>query len=158
MSVPLHPRASGDIAVRPANSVDLDRIVEIEASSFGSPWTMPMYIEELRRKITRLDVAVVGERIVGSICSWHFSDEVHLMRIAVDPTTRRLGIASVMLSALVTRAHAMPQCDTIELEVGASNEAAMKLYRGMGFVVVGRRRGYYNCPPDDALLMRLRIR
>jgi len=34
------------------------------------------------------------------------------------------------------------------------NQAAIELYAGIGFVAVGRRRGYYSEPVEDAVLMR----
>ena len=43
----------------------------------------------------------------------------------------------------------------VELEVRAASEGAIALYRGLGFVAVGRRPGYYREPVDDAVLMRL---
>jgi ribosomal-protein-alanine N-acetyltransferase len=44
---------------------------------------------------------------------------------------------------------------TVELEVRAGSAGAIALYSGLGFVVVGRRVGYYREPVEDALLMRL---
>jgi len=41
----------------------------------------------------------------------------------------------------------------VHLEVRASNRAALGLYHGEGFVLVGRRRGYYRKPPEDGLLL-----
>jgi ribosomal-protein-alanine N-acetyltransferase len=41
----------------------------------------------------------------------------------------------------------------MELEVRASSEAARGLYRALGFVEQGRRRGYYREPVEDAVLM-----
>ena len=43
----------------------------------------------------------------------------------------------------------------MELEVRAGSAGAIGLYEGLGFVGVGRRRGYYRDPVDDAVLMRL---
>jgi [ribosomal protein S18]-alanine N-acetyltransferase len=43
------------------------------------------------------------------------------------------------------------------LEVRESNEAAQRVYRERGFVVVGRRKSYYSAPVEDALVMRLRV-
>ena len=45
----------------------------------------------------------------------------------------------------------------MELEVRAGSVGAIALYEGLGFVVVGRRRGYYREPVEDALLMRLEL-
>ncbi len=39
------------------------------------------------------------------------------------------------------------------LEVRPSNEAALALYRELGFQPVGRRRDFYTDPTEDALLL-----
>jgi ribosomal-protein-alanine N-acetyltransferase len=40
------------------------------------------------------------------------------------------------------------------LEVRDSNSAARALYASRGFDMVGRRRGYYQRPQEDALVLR----
>ncbi len=45
----------------------------------------------------------------------------------------------------------------MELEVRACSDGARRLYERMGFIEVGRRRGYYETPTDDAVLMRLEV-
>lgn len=40
------------------------------------------------------------------------------------------------------------------LEVRASNEPAVSVYRKLGFEEVGRRKNYYRNPKEDALIMR----
>ena len=42
----------------------------------------------------------------------------------------------------------------LTLEVRASNEAAIGLYDKLGFAAVGRRRGYYEKPREDACILR----
>ena len=42
---------------------------------------------------------------------------------------------------------------TIHLEVRESNTAAIALYEKYGFIRDGLRRGYYEEPKEDALLM-----
>jgi ribosomal-protein-alanine N-acetyltransferase len=41
------------------------------------------------------------------------------------------------------------------LEVRESNEAALKLYRKLGFGEIGRREKYYENPEETAIVMRL---
>jgi [ribosomal protein S18]-alanine N-acetyltransferase len=45
----------------------------------------------------------------------------------------------------------------VELEVRVGSGGAIALYVGLGFVVVGRRGGYYRGPVEDAVLMRLEL-
>jgi len=50
---------------------------------------------------------------------------------------------------------------TCFLEVNRSNEAAVRLYRSLGFVVVGERQRYYSeaaSGDTSALVMRLQLR
>ena len=46
---------------------------------------------------------------------------------------------------------------SLYLEVRESNVAARALYDSEGFAAVGRRRGYYRNPLEDALLLRREI-
>ncbi len=41
----------------------------------------------------------------------------------------------------------------LTLEVRESNLAAQSLYKKHGYTEVGRRRGYYSLPKEDAVLM-----
>ena len=41
----------------------------------------------------------------------------------------------------------------LTLEVRSHNQAAIALYEKLGFRNAGRRKGYYDDPPDDALIM-----
>ena len=45
----------------------------------------------------------------------------------------------------------------IYLEVASHNIRALSLYRKYGFQRIGIRRGYYEQPPDDALVMNLEL-
>ena len=45
----------------------------------------------------------------------------------------------------------------LELEVRASNAAALRLYRRMGFALDGSRPGYYSNPVEEAVLMSMRL-
>jgi ribosomal protein S18 acetylase RimI-like enzyme len=45
----------------------------------------------------------------------------------------------------------------IRLEVRESNAPALRLYEACGFVVAGRRAGYYADPAEAAVLMRRQI-
>jgi ribosomal-protein-alanine N-acetyltransferase len=47
------------------------------------------------------------------------------------------------------------QVTEVILEVRASNQPALGVYRKLGFVATGCRPGYYRDPQEDAALMRL---
>ena len=62
-----------------------------------------------------------------------------------------------MLIELVSTAREVG-CPDVLLEVRQSNGAAQRLYARHGFVPIGRRRRYYQAPPEDAVVMRLTLR
>jgi ribosomal-protein-alanine N-acetyltransferase len=42
---------------------------------------------------------------------------------------------------------------SIALEVRTANDAAISLYKELGFVIEGKRPRFYRDPPDDAFVM-----
>jgi ribosomal-protein-alanine N-acetyltransferase len=74
------------------------------------------------------------------------------MNVAVDGPWRGRGVARQMLEHLFEMT-----TDDVErgytLEVRVSNDTAIGLYRMLGFVETGIRRGYYTDTREDALIM-----
>ena len=48
-------------------------------------------------------------------------------------------------------------CSAVHLEVRSSNLAARRFYEAVGFAEIGARRGYYEAPPDDAIVMKRQL-
>ena len=70
--------------------------------------------------------------------------------IAVSENYRRKGIARALLQKMLSD---LSCADSVTLEVRKSNAAAIALYESFGFEHVGERRGFYEKPTEDALLM-----
>jgi len=100
-----------------------------------------------------------GPRLLGYAGLYHAGGltSADLLTIATIPAARGRGIASLMLTELVATAREK-SCPDVLLEVRQSNEAAQQLYTRHGFVSIGRRRRYYQAPPEDAVVMRLSLR
>jgi len=75
-----------------------------------------------------------------------------IVRLAVDPRYRRLGLAKRLLERVIA-ASAAAGAASATLEVRQSNEAGRALYEGLGFRVEGVRPGYYQDPREDALIL-----
>ncbi len=91
--------------------------------------------------------------IVGYLCLWIVFEELRLMNLAVEAGSRRRGIAK----ALVLHALSLARdrgAERAVLEVRASNDAARRLYEGLGFRQVAVRARYYTDPIEDAVLMQ----
>ena len=77
------------------------------------------------------------------------NSEVEILNLAVDPAYRRRGIGR----SLVLRLAQYP-VQVIFLEVRESNQAARRFYQALGFQQVGIREGYYQNPPEAAVVMK----
>ena len=147
-------------SVREATRADVARIAEIERISFSDPWSVEALETAMGLSHVRFFVAEEGggsaARVVGYVVALVMSDEGEIADLAVDPAARRRGLGALLL------ARVMEEMDrrgvrALYLEVRASNVAALGLYRAHGFEAVGRRRGYYQRPVEDALVLRRQI-
>lgn len=129
-------------------------ILDIETTSFPSPWTADAFREEARRSFSRLWVLVENSNVVGYVCFWVVAGEVHLMNIAVHPESRCKGVGRYLLNRMIGAGiYEGAQC--VLLEVRPSNGSARALYKKSGFREVGRRPRYYRDTGEDAILMVL---
>ena len=80
------------------------------------------------------------------------AEEGEILTLAVAPAVRGKGLGRALLQAAITHARALG-AQTMFLEVGVDNPAALALYTALGFAKVGNRKAYYN--GRDALVLRL---
>ena len=99
--------------------------------------------------ILRRDGELEGYAIFSSIF-----DEGELLRIAVNPLSRRKGYATMLMNEL-SKLGRERNIEHWFLEVRAGNLGAIKLYEKFGFIMMGRRKGYYTAPNgrEDAITM-----
>jgi ribosomal-protein-alanine N-acetyltransferase len=135
---------------------DVDAIVALEAESFTNPWSRETLVWELQNSdVTRIYVARTDEGAVVAFCScWVVFDELHVNTLAVSPAERRRGVATVLMRAVIEDA-AAAGATRATLEVRASNEAALKLYTGLGFRIQATRPRYHTKPEEDAYILWL---
>ena len=84
-------------------------------------------------------------------------DEGQITNVAVHPDHRRHGYGAAIVRALLRHAKD-EKLESVSLEVRVSNTAAIKMYEAAGFVEMGRRKGFYQKPTEDALVMVCRIK
>lgn len=150
------PRPEPGVRIRPMRHGDFPQVMAIERSSFGVPWTRATFRGLLERKRTGLWVAEAEGRVVGYAVVWAVLEQAELGNLAVADTHRRRGVATRLVD---TVGEWLEDQGVVELflEVRESNRAARELYRAMGFTAVGRRKGYYSRPREDALVLRRSI-
>jgi ribosomal-protein-alanine N-acetyltransferase len=144
--------------IRPMAAPDLDRVIEIAASLAQAPdWPRYAYESALDPHASPPRIALVAE-ISGSLAGFAIASllppQAELEMIAVAPASQRHGLAAQLFAALASQL-AAARVNEVILEVRASNQPALKLYRRLGFLESGRRTRYYHDPAEDALLLRL---
>ena len=135
-----------------------DHLAEVEAierKSFPYPWSRGIFEAEARNVSGISHPFVLTEndgRVAGYLCTWSVSNEFYVNNIAVAPELRGRGLGRALLEFAEEQARAW-KCHTMILEVRASNDAAVHLYKKIGFSVRGVRERYYEDTGEDAVVM-----
>lgn len=138
--------------IRPMLPEDLPAVLAIERASFADPWSERLFDEELVRSDREWLVAAEHDVVVGFGGIALVGDEAHILDLAVTPDMRGKGLGRRLVWELASRA-VHRGASRLTLEVAASNQPAIDLYRSCGFHAVGRRPGYYESTGEDALLL-----
>ncbi|MDX2192368.1 MAG: ribosomal protein S18-alanine N-acetyltransferase [Gemmatimonadales bacterium] len=143
--------------IRPARAADARAVAAIEARVFADPWSADSLAEAIAGPSTFVLVAEGVGHDVGTMLGYFvgraMTDEGEVLNLAVPPEAEGRGIGSRLL-ARGLEALGRRGARTAYLEVRASNARAQQLYERAGFARVGRRRGYYRDPVEDALVLR----
>lgn len=140
------------IELIPLEERHLGECHELEKACFSMPWSYAELKRTLEIPLYHMTAVVDGGTLVG-YCGFHaFKPEGYILNVAVLPSRRREGIASLMLQAMEASARGM-ELEFLSLEVRRSNLAAIALYEKHGYRPVGIRPDYYEQPAEDALIM-----
>ena len=96
----------------------------------------------------------------GFVLCREAAGEAEILSIGIVPKQRRAGLAWRLMRNAMQEARRRG-AEEMFLEVDETNAAAVHLYRKLGFVQVGERRGYYakeGAPSTTALVMRRDLR
>lgn len=130
--------------VRAGSAADLAAIAAIQAECpEAAHWEPAEYLNY------QLLVAVLDGSVAGFLVGRTMAEGEHeVLNVAVSPAFRRRGAGRELL-----REFALRRRGKIFLEVRQSNRAAQEFYKAVGFKQVTVRAGYYDCPPDDGVVM-----
>lgn len=141
-----------NLIITPMNEQHIPALAELEKVCFSTPWTEQGLREELDNHTAHFLVAQCGDAVVGYIGMFVVCESCYVSDIAVFPRYRRQGAATALIARAAADAAALG-AESISLEVRPSNEAAVALYRSLGFDDVGLRKHFYREPDEDALIM-----
>ena len=139
--------------IRPMTEMDLEKIVLIEEACFTDPWTKQNFLDSLNEKTAHLLVveSETGD-IAGYACLYQVLDEGEIVNVAIDPAQRQKGLGAEMVNGLMKLGRELG-AERFFLEVRKGNAAGRALYASLGFTECGIRKGFYENPKEDAVLM-----
>jgi ribosomal-protein-alanine N-acetyltransferase len=142
--------------LRPMMSLDLPRVLAIEAASYPDPWNRKTFEDCLaaQTKGYRCYVLLAEESVVGHAVLTVVLDEAELLNFCLAPEHRGRGGAGAYFDQLLQTLQ-QQGVQKLFLEVRQSNTPARRLYAGAGMHEVGVRKGYYPAGQgrEDAVLM-----
>lgn len=141
--------------IRPMRAGDLDEVVAIELAAYEFSWNRDIFRDCLRVGYDCC-VHLFANQIVGYVVLCYGAGEAHILNIAVGPKWQNRGFGRSLLQRTLRQSTRFG-AQAILLEVRLSNATARRLYRSVGFQIVGRRRNYYpsHHGREDALILQL---
>ena len=140
------------LRIRPMSLADLPTVLEIEKECFPAPWSERIFRDVLDLDYYHFLTAILDGEVAG-YCGYIRSFETaDIANIAVRGSLRRSGIGEKLLRKLMDDGY-RAGVERFSLEVRASNAPAIALYEKLGYRQEGLRRGYYENPREDALIL-----
>jgi len=153
--------APSGLHIEMAEAEDARKLAAIHAESFARGWPpaeFAAYVDDPAGASVFV-ACDPGRRIAGFAVFRFTGDEAELLSIAVTRKWRGKGVGGALLQAArEDLRNAAVRHMFLEVEDG--NAPALRLYKGLGFVEIGRRAAYYPKPDGTAataLVMRADI-
>lgn len=136
-----------NLAVNSLDPAELVDIADIHKASFEKAWDEDELNSTIKAKGVRClavhDVSNSKQMKLGFLIYRITADEAEIITIASYPNHRRKGVARSLMDEMV-RICLTERVKEVFLEVDQINNAALTLYKALGFTKVGERKGYYS--------------
>jgi [ribosomal protein S18]-alanine N-acetyltransferase len=142
--------------LKSTHSVDMARL---HSQGFYLPWTDGSFYTFLNQPDNfGIIVRRVGENTpaIGFVLARVIADEAEILTIVVDQKQQGKGLGMGLMTVLLRKLHEL-DIKSLFLEVDEQNNAAIGLYKRLGFEIIAKRPSYYETAHgrSDALVMQL---
>jgi ribosomal protein S18 acetylase RimI-like enzyme len=143
-----------EIAITRAGPHDTASMAAIHRVCFATAWDEAAMETFVATPEALCLIGSVGDSsggvLGGLLIARRAADEAEILTFCVAPACRSSGLGRALLGAAVA-ALREAGARRLFLEVEDGNEAALKLYRSLGAIPVGRRERYYESGADAAI-------
>lgn len=138
--------------IMPMNLDDIDEIKIMENELYKTPWNYDDFLYEINENEFSYPFVVKEENeIIGYYIFWQLFDEINIVKLSVSKKYQGRGIGNILMEDIFNRVKILG-LKKIFLEVRASNDKAINLYKKHGFISKNVRKNYYD-NVEDALIM-----
>ncbi|MBD5520064.1 MAG: tRNA (adenosine(37)-N6)-threonylcarbamoyltransferase complex dimerization subunit type 1 TsaB [Lachnospiraceae bacterium] len=141
-----------NVQICPMERSDVDRVSELEEEAFSMPWSRDAFLEMIEKDNARYYVAKRDGNVIGGCGVIMAAGEGNITNVVVDAKERNRGVGCKLLQYLIEDG-IKNGLNAFTLEVRVSNEAAIHLYKKLGFFSEGIRPNFYEKPVEDAMIM-----
>ncbi len=142
-------------SVRRLRRSELDRILEIENTSFGNGAYDRNLLADFFHKCGDLFLIVERENTIwGYMLTCIRGDRAELISVAIDPAARGQGLASILMESTIRRLRRRG-IRRLRLMVRLNNRPARAFYRKYEFQKLRIVRSYYEDGKDGLLMTRV---
>jgi ribosomal-protein-alanine N-acetyltransferase len=135
---------------------DLEEVLSIEREAYKNPWSMANFVRELENPVSFTYTLRVArdnrDRLAGYVVFWVVYGEAHILNVTIRSGLRRQGLGTWLVREVLSMMEKNMVADVF-LEVRRSNDAAIALYKKLGFEETFERKNYYG--DEDAMVLRL---
>lgn len=128
---------------------DFPEVIRIERETFDEPWPLAAFDGMFNHPNFGVQL---GNQLIGFILYNKVLDEAVITNFAVLKDHRGKGHGEYLLEQSMKTLRDRG-CSRFYLEVRQSNQVAISLYHKYGYQSLGIRKGYYNAPTEDAVVM-----
>ena len=147
-----------NVTIRRASAEDMSAMMSLAASADTSAhWSPEHYAQIFSQPGREAFIADSPDGVmIGFLVAHILGEEWEIENVVVTLSHRHTGVGKALIAAALKQARAKG-ASHVQLEVRASNAAAVRLYEATGFRASGRRKNYYSGPVEDALLFTLQL-
>lgn len=133
---------------------DFQEVLEIEASSFGTPWTEDDFLRCLKQRNCIGMVAETADRVLGFMVYELHKSRINIANFAVHPAFRRQSIGRQMIAKLEGKL-SFNRRNAMTVTVNESNLDALLFFKRLGFLATDVLRGHFD--EEDGIAMRFTL-
>lgn len=154
-----------EFEILPMQTDDCSRVAVLHGERFSRPWGDGEFHSLLMQPyvfgfVARQMNGLFKLPLAGFVLTRAVADEGEILTVAVHTKAARAGLGWRLMLAAMREVHARGG-ESLFLEVDDTNQAALGLYRKLGFAKVGERPAYYtdkNGVRTTALVMKRDLR